>query len=35
LGNVVYVIPPYVTREEELRNLMAVLGEGIDVATRD
>ena len=35
LGNVVYVIPPYVTHEEELRNLMAVLGEGIDVATRD
>jgi adenosylmethionine-8-amino-7-oxononanoate aminotransferase len=35
LGNVVYLIPPYVSTEEEIRRVVAVLTAGIDKATRD
>lgn len=33
LGNVVYLMPPYVTTEDELRWLAGIAAEGIDVAT--
>jgi adenosylmethionine-8-amino-7-oxononanoate aminotransferase len=35
LGNVVYLMPPYVASEEEIRGLVAVLASGVDEATRD
>jgi adenosylmethionine-8-amino-7-oxononanoate aminotransferase len=35
LGNVVYLMPPYVITEEEIHHLAKVATEGIDIATRD
>ena len=35
LGNVVYLMPPYVITSEEIRWLVGVAAEGIDRATRD
>ncbi len=35
LGNVSYLMPPYVITEEQIRFLAQVMGEGIDIATRD
>ncbi len=34
LGNVSYLMPPYVITPDEIRHLVKTLGEGIDVATR-
>jgi len=35
LGNVVYLMPPYVITEEQIDHLANVAAEGIDIATRD
>ncbi len=35
IGNVVYLMPPYVVTEDQIRFLVEVAGEGIDRATRD
>lgn len=35
LGNVVYLMPPYVISEDEIRFLAQVAAEGIDLATRE
>ncbi|WP_019591231.1 adenosylmethionine--8-amino-7-oxononanoate transaminase [Thioalkalivibrio sp. ALE20] len=35
LGNVSYLMPPYVITEEQIDFLVEVMGEGIDIATRD
>ena len=35
LGNVIYLMPPYVITEAELHHLGEVMREGIEVATRD
>ena len=35
LGNVVYMMPPYVITEEQIEHLAEVAAEGIDLATRD
>jgi adenosylmethionine---8-amino-7-oxononanoate aminotransferase len=35
LGNVSYLMPPYVITEEQIRFLAQVMGEGIDRATAD
>jgi adenosylmethionine---8-amino-7-oxononanoate aminotransferase len=35
LGNVSYLMPPYVITEEQIRFLAQVMGEGIDLATAD
>jgi adenosylmethionine-8-amino-7-oxononanoate aminotransferase len=35
LGNVVYLLPPYVIRPEEIHLLGQIAAEGIDLATRD
>jgi adenosylmethionine-8-amino-7-oxononanoate aminotransferase len=35
LGNVLYLMPPYVITPEQIRHLAQVLEEGIDLATRD
>ncbi len=35
LGNVSYLMPPYVITEEQIQHLARVLTEGIDLATRD
>ena len=35
LGNVVYMMPPYVITPEQIEHLARVAGEGIDIATRD
>lgn len=35
LGNVVYVIPPYVARDSEIRAVVATLADGVERATRD
>ena len=34
LGNVVYFMPPYVITPEQIDQLAAIAGEGIDIATR-
>jgi adenosylmethionine---8-amino-7-oxononanoate aminotransferase len=35
LGNVVYLMPPYVITPEQMRWLIQIAAEGIDVATSD
>jgi adenosylmethionine-8-amino-7-oxononanoate aminotransferase len=35
VGDVVYFMPPYVINEDEVRLLVEVAREGIDIATRD
>ncbi|MEE9494009.1 MAG: adenosylmethionine--8-amino-7-oxononanoate transaminase [Gammaproteobacteria bacterium] len=35
LGNVVYFMPPYVISEDEIRQMVEVAHQGIDIATRD
>ena len=35
LGNVIYIMPPYVINETEIRHLVNTALEGIDLATRD
>ena len=35
LGNVVYIMPPYVINDDEIEHLATVASEGIDIATRD
>jgi adenosylmethionine-8-amino-7-oxononanoate aminotransferase len=35
LGNVVYLMPPYVITPEQLRRLAEIVAEGIDQATAD
>lgn len=35
LGNVIYIMPPYVINEAEIRHLVNTALEGIDLATRD
>jgi adenosylmethionine-8-amino-7-oxononanoate aminotransferase len=34
LGNVVYLMPPYVITEDQIRQLARVMAEGIDLATK-
>ena len=34
LGNVVYLMPPYVISPEQIRELAAIATEGIDLATQ-
>jgi adenosylmethionine-8-amino-7-oxononanoate aminotransferase len=35
LGNVVYIMPPYVIKESEIHHLAKIASEGIELATRD
>ena len=34
LGNVTYIMPPYIIKESEIRHLAKIAGEGIELATR-